>query len=170
MKKILWLAFVLVLFPFAQSCERIESLPPVPRIEYRSFEVFDTIDILGNRAKGGRLSFFFEDGDGDIGMHPPTEEVEDTNNLIVTIYRKTGGVMMPVQDNDPLKPSSYRIPFMEREGQNKILRGTIDVTFLYLFYSSADTVMYDFFIKDRALNESNVASTNEIIISENNVY
>lgn len=170
MKNNIWLALILIIFPFAQSCERIESIPPVPRIEYKSFEVFDTIDILGNRAKGGRLSFYFEDGDGDIGMLPPTGEVEDTNNLIVTLYRKSAGVMVPAQENDPLMPSSYRIPFMEREGQNKILRGTIDVTFLYLFYSVADTIKYDFYIKDRALNESNVVSTNEIIISVNNVY
>lgn len=170
MKNISWLAFVVVILPFTGSCERIESLPPVPYIEYRSFEIFDTIDILGNRAKGGKLKFYFEDGDGDIGMHPPTGEMEDTNNLMVTLYRKTGGVMVPAAEGDPLKPSSYRIPFMEREGQNKILKGTIDVTFLYLFYTPADTVMYEFYIKDRALNESNVISTNEIIISVNNVY
>lgn len=170
MKNIIWLALLLLILPFTGSCERIESLPPVPFIEYRSFEIFDTIDILGNRAKGGRLKFYFEDGDGDIGLYPPTEEVEDTNNLIVTLYRKTAGVMVPATEGDPLKPSSYRIPFMEREGQNKILRGTLDVTFLYMFYSAADTVRYDFFIKDRALNESNVVSTNEIVISKNNVY
>ena len=59
---------------------------------------------------------------------------------------------------------------MVRLGQNKILRGTISVTFLYLFYSPTDTIKYDFYIKDRALHESNVASTSEIVISTNNVY
>lgn len=170
MKKV----FRILIFPAmllgAFACERIESLPPVPFIEYKSFEVFDTIDILGNSAKGGRLTFYFEDGDGDIGMHPPSGEVTDTNNLKLTLYRKTGGVMVPAPETDPLFPSSYRIPFMEREGQNKILKGTIEVTFLYLFYFPSDTIRYDFYIIDRALNESNVVSTNEIIISENNVY
>src|SRR5512133_1697884 len=124
MKKLFFLLsvpFILV----AYNCNRIESLPPVPHIEYKSFEVFDTIDILGNSAKGGRLKFSFEDGDGDIGMQPPTGEVLDTNNLIIKLYRKTGGVMLPAPEKDPLNPSSYRIPFMEREGQNKILKGTI---------------------------------------------
>ncbi|HLN55086.1 MAG TPA: hypothetical protein VK207_03780 [Bacteroidales bacterium] len=170
MKKVFRLLYIPVILLAAWSCDRIESLPPVPHIEYKSFEVFDTVDILGNSAKGGRLEFYFEDGDGDIGLYPPTAEVLDTNNLIISLYRKTGGVMVPAPENDPLNPSSYRIPYMEREGQNKILKGTIDVTFLYLFYSVADTIRYDFYIKDRALNESNVVSTNEIIISENNTY
>ena len=78
--------------------------------------------------------------------------------------------MVPAPANDPLMPSSYRIPYMEREGQNKILKGTIDVTFLYLFYNPADTIKYDFYIKDRALNESNIVSTNEIILGQNNTY
>jgi len=71
---------------------------------------------------------------------------------------------------DPSFPSPYRIPYMVRLGVNKILKGTISVTFLYLFYSPGDTIKYDFYIKDRALNESNVASTSEIVISANNIY
>ena len=78
--------------------------------------------------------------------------------------------MVPAGDNDPLKPSSYRIPYMERLGQNKILKGTIAVTFLYLFYSPGDTIRYDFYVQDRALNQSNVASTSEIVLSENKIY
>lgn len=154
----------------AASCTKIERLPPEPYIEYVSFQIFDTVDILGNVAKGGRLKFYFEDGDGDLGLINPGGEQADTNNLIVTLYRKINGEMTLSNDNDPLRPSSYRIPYMEREGQNKILKGTISVTFLYLFYSNTDTIRYDFYIKDRALNESNIASTNEIIISKNDLY
>jgi hypothetical protein len=59
---------------------------------------------------------------------------------------------------------------MERLGLNKILKGTISVTFLYLFYSPGDTISYDFYIKDRALNESNVESTSEVVLSVNDIY
>lgn len=154
----------------SSSCTKIERLPPEPHIEFKSFRVFDTVDILGNVAKGGRLKFYFEDGDGDLGLINPGGDQSDTNNLIVKLYRKIHGEMVPAFGNDPLMPSSYRIPYMVREGQNKILKGTISVTFLYLFYSGSDTIQYDFYIKDRALNESNVASTNEIIISKNDTY
>ncbi|MEI6049783.1 MAG: hypothetical protein WCS03_12840 [Bacteroidota bacterium] len=170
MRTIKFLVTVLIAVSALCSCRKIEKLPPVPRIEFTSFAVFDTIDILGNSAKGGRLKFYFEDGDGDLGLKTPSENQPDATNLFFTLFRKTNGDMVPSGDNDPFKPSSYRIPYMERLGQNKILKGTISVIFLYLFYSPGDTIKYDFYIQDRALNESNIASTSEIIISVNDIY
>jgi hypothetical protein len=152
------------------SCTKIEHLSPIPNIRFNSFAIFDTSDILGNVSKAGRLNFYFEDGDGDVGLKAPAGGQPDTTNLFFTLYRKTDGVMVPASKNDPLYPSSYRIPYMIRLGQNKILRGTISVTFLYLFATPTDTIQYDFYIKDRALHESNVATTSEIILSTNNVY
>lgn len=170
MKKISYLLFVIILIFFTYSCRKIEQLSAVPHIEYTNFTIFDTTDILGNNSKGGRLRFSFEDGDGDLGLNSPVNNQSDSTNLFFTLYRKIDGVMQPVADNDPLKPSPYRIPYMEQLGQNKILKGTISVTFLYLFSSPSDTVSYDFYIKDRAQNVSNVVSTNEIVLSENNTY
>jgi hypothetical protein len=161
-----------VIIALSGSCNRIQTLPPVPYIEYRDFTVFDTIDILGNNCKGGRLKFYFEDGDGNIGLNSPDESDTDSTNLFFTLYRKTDGVMSEVPEDDPLRPSSYRIPYMSREGQNKILKGTITVTFLYLFYLERhnDTIMYDFYLKDRAENVSNTAATSEIPLSVNGKY
>jgi hypothetical protein len=162
---------IILLAVFAlNSCRKIEQLPSVPRIEFTSFAVFDTVDILGNIAKGGRLKFYFEDGDGDLGLKTPGNDQTDTTNLFFTLFRKKSGNMVTAAGNDPLKPSSYRIPYMERLGVNKILKGTITVTFLYLFYSPGDTIRYDFYLKDRALNVSNVESTSEIAIFDNNIY
>jgi hypothetical protein len=170
MRKTRSLSFVIIIFFCLYSCKKVEQLPAAPHIEFTSFSIFDTTDILGNNSKGGRLKFQFEDGDGDLGLNVPTDTLADSTNLFFTLFRKEGGVMVPAPDNDPLKPSSYRIPYMERLGQNKILKGTISVTFLYLFYSPSDTIRYDFYIKDRALNESNVASTSEIVLSVNKTY
>jgi len=166
-------SLILIFIPviFLASCGKIEQLPATPRIEFRSFAVFDTVDILGNNAKGGRLKFYFKDGDGDLGLPPPSGQQDyDTINLFFSLYRKTDGVMTPAPDNDPLKPSGYRIPYMERLGQNKILKGYISVTFLYLFYSEEDIIKYDFYIKDRAHNVSNTASTSEITLFVNDIY
>jgi hypothetical protein len=168
--KILSFSILLCLLSFA--CGKIEQLPDEPYIEFRSFKVFDTTDILGNDSKGGRLRFYFEDGDGDLGLDPPESVEEDSTNLFFDLYRKVNGIMVKVPANDVLNPSDYRIPYMQRTGQNKILRGTIDVTFLYLFYlkENTDTIRYDFYIKDRAGNISNTASTSEISLSDNNIY
>lgn len=170
MRLIKYLVILSTLFLALGSCRKIEHLSPVPHIEFRSFAVFDTLDILGNHAKGGRLKLYFEDGDGNLGLNTPTGTQTDTTNIFFTLFRKTGGTMAPAPANDPLKPSSYRIPYMERLGQNKIIKGTISVTFLYLFYTPKDTISYDFYIKDRDQNESNVASTGEIVLSVNNIY
>lgn len=154
------------------SCRKIEQLPAEPSIEFQNFTVFDTNDILGNYWKAGKLRFYFKDGDGDLGLKVAESGEADTTNLFFTLFRKTGGVMVQVPDNDILKPSSYRIPYMERTGQNKILKGTIDITFLYLFYDPADTdtLKYDFQIKDRADHFSNIESTCEIPLSINGTY
>ena len=152
---------------FLGSCGKIQQLPDVPRIEFRTFTVFDTTDILGNHSKGARLQFYFEDGDGDIGLDQPALNQTDTTNLFISLYRKNDGVMIPASGNDPLRPLGYRIPYMERLGQNKILKGTVKITFVYPFYSLTDTIRYDFILKDRAGNESNTASTCEIVLSRN---
>jgi hypothetical protein len=150
-----------------EGCGKIEQLPAIPRIEFRNFTVFDTMDILGNHSKGARLLFYFEDGDGDLGLDQPTTEDSDTTNLFLSLYHKKNGIMTPAAANDILNPSSYRIPYMERLGQNKILKGTVTVTMVYPFYTPGDTIMYDFKIRDRAGNESNVVNTCEIVLSRN---
>jgi len=172
MRTIKLLIILLITVLIVDSCQKIEQLSNIPNIEFTSFTVFDTIDILGNHNKAGRLKFYFEDGDGDIGLDEPTYYNPDTTNLFLTLFRKTDGVMVPSEIiNDPLLPySSYRIPYMERLGQNMILKGTISVIFLYYEFSPNDTIKYDFYIKDRALNESNTESTSEIVISNNIIY
>jgi hypothetical protein len=171
MKKITFLSTVIIVIVMMASCHKIEHLSSVPHIEYTSFKIFDTTDILGNISKGGRLKFHFEDGDGDLGLATPRgDSLADTTNLFLTLFRKKDGIMTPAASNDILYLSPYRIPYMARVGQNKILKGTVSVTFLYLFYTPADTIRYDFHIIDRAQNVSNVASTNEIVIATNKTY
>jgi hypothetical protein len=172
MVKIKLLLIIVIVLAVTTACFKVEQLPARPSIEFTSFQVFDTLDILENISKGGRLLFKFEDGDGDLGLTSPTGKQEDTTNLHLTLFRKINGSMVKVTDkNDPLLPyASYRIPYMERLGQNQILKGTISVTFIYQSYTSGDTIKYEFYIKDRADNISNTAETVEIIISKNNIY
>jgi hypothetical protein len=153
------------------SCGKIETLQPEPRVEYTNFTVFDTTDLLGNQIMGGRLKFYFEDGDGNLGLEAPEDTDEsDTINLFVTLYRMNDGEFTIAPDNDPFRTTGFRIPYMERTGQNKILKGNITVTFSYLFYSAEDSIRYDFYVKDRAGNLSNIASTSLIPVFYPGVY
>ena len=167
MRFLIYIIILATISIFSVSCGKIEQLPAVPYIEFRNFTVFDTLDILGNQSKGARLLFYFEDGDGDVGLNSPTGDELDTTNLFLSPYKKINGVMTPALPNDLLSSLKYRIPYMERLGQNKILKGTIQVSFTYSFFHPSDTIMYDFYIKDRAGNESNLVTTCEIVLSEN---
>jgi len=170
MRKLFFPALILGFMFFSQSCLKIESLPDEPRIEFRSFTLIDSTDILGNRLKAGRLKFYFEDGDGNVGNQADEIDPEGATNMFPRLYRKIDGELVLAPANDPIYPSPFRIPFMARLGQNKILKGEITVTMLYLFYEEGDTIAYDFYIKDRAMNESNVEFTSEIPLNETGVF
>ena len=155
------------------SCGKLETLPEEPRIEFTSFTVFDTTDILGNTLQAGKLRFYFEDGDGDIGLDPPSgpeDELADSINLFLTLYRIENGEPSLAPADDPYKPTGFRIPYMERLGRNTILQGHINVTLYYFFHTSEDSISYEFSIRDRAGNISNTASTPVIPVDIKGVY
>lgn len=164
-------AILILLLLFIISCGKIEKLPPEPSITFKSFEVFDTVEnLLGNKIKGGRLNFHFQDGDGDLGAPNETITPNDTN-LFLILYRLKGGKFQKVQANDYLYPAFtfYTIPNLDRKGQNKILHGNIGITILFPFFYPADTVKFRFFVKDRALHLSNVDSTCIIVLTMNGI-
>ena len=169
MKKIKLSILIFVVFALSTACFKITPISEIPSIEFISFEIFDTTDILQNKSKGGKLRFKFEDGDGDVGLKP--QNGTDTNNFKLTLYRKINGVMQLVTDADPLLPhSSYRIPYMDRVGQSSVQRGEIIITIMYQSHSQDDIIKYSFFITDRAGNVSNVEETVEIIVAQNGIY
>ncbi len=150
------------------SCKPIESLPDEPAIEFRAFSLFDMVDTLGNPVKAGKLTFYFEDGDGDLGLDAPkVPGIDPSGNLFFKLYRKNATTFDLAGPTDPLYPSEYRIPFLETGGQNKILRGTVDVTLMYYLYDTTDTLYYDFWIRDRGGHDSNTASTCIFVLGEN---
>lgn len=164
---------ILIVLPviLAVACGRIENLPDTPSVEFRSFSLFDSTDILGNHLKAGVLTFYFEDGDGDLGLaEPDSTSSSDTTNLFLTLYRKTNGVFSQVSDNDILKPSAYRIPYLTPIGQNGVLKGTIDITLLYFVYHNTDTLYYDFWVKDRAGHKSNTDSTCVVVLGTTGIF
>jgi hypothetical protein len=154
---------------FFSTCTKIEKMPAIPLIEFQTFEVFDSTDILGNPVRSGRLKFYFQDGDGDLGLQSPENPGFDTDtvNLFLKLFRKSGDDYTEALPDDPLAPSGYRIPYMTRLGQNKLLKGTITVTMLYYGFTPSDTIKYEIFIKDRAGHHSNTVNTCEIILQDN---
>ena len=82
------LILIIIVLLGGLSCKKIESLPEIPSISFKSFILIDTIDALGNEGKIGELTFDFEDGDGDIGLtQPDSLSADSTNfNLFFTLF------------------------------------------------------------------------------------
>jgi len=162
-KKILHRIYLaLALTALLASCRKIESFPPEPSIAYERFDVSDSTDLLGNHKLIGSLWFSFIDGDGDLGS-ADTTEASGKYNLFFTMYEKTEGEFIVVGEDKIGEPIRFIIPYMERTGQNKTLKGEINVKFEY-FFDIFDTIRYDFYIIDRAGNESNLETTPELIL------
>ncbi len=157
-----------VIMAFSLSCQKVESISEIPYIEFKSFELRDTIDILGNPGKIGELIFKFEDGDGDIGLEQPDSISSDTTNynLFFTLYEKIEGQFQKVDEEDLETPLNYRIPYIENIGQNKTLKGEVKVEFYYYLLMLYDTIKYEFYMVDRAMHESNVETTTEIAFTD----
>lgn len=170
------LFLIIIMMAVAGSCKKVDKFPPEPRIEYMNFTRVYNPDLeIYDR---GVLQFSFEDGDGDIGLNsndtfPPfNANSQYYYNLIITYFEMQNGELVEVpilwfnpqtEQYDTLSLSS-RIPNLTPDGVNKAISGEIfDTLFIYNFNSQFDTIKFDAYIIDRALNESNSISTPLII-------
>ena len=150
------------------GCPGIESLPDIPYIEFRDFTLAPAVDDLGNEIIRGELVFFFQDGDGDVGLNEPDTIFQGDSsqyNLFFTMFKKENQEYYELNEEELNSPLYYRIPFIEREGQNKTLKGEIQVTFEYLTIDY-DTIRYTFYIVDREEHKSNTDTTYDISFTE----
>jgi hypothetical protein len=148
------------------GCPVPEVLPDVPRVEFKSFILTEKSNPLGSTILTGELVFDFEDGDGDIGFESYSDSLTRPDtlkyNLFLTLHEKVNGKYREIDISELKSKPFYRIPPLDREGQNKTLRGEIQVDIEY-YTIDYDTLKYSFFIMDRAFHRSNVDTTSEII-------
>ncbi len=157
--RVLHFVIVLVIFVLVISCFRIEQYPPEPQIELISFTFRDTLDGLDNPVLRGTLHFSFVDGDGDIGFDTAAPQ---QNTIFLEKYKYVDGLLTPAE---LLVPLNYYVPKFEPEGNNKTLKGEImvnDIDETSPF--NGDTILYKFYIVDRAGNVSNVETTGDLIL------
>lgn len=156
--------FLLSLTVFA-SCKPEAEYPIEPVIEFNAFTPIGDM---------GRIAINFTDGDGDIGLKEShTQPPFDTssyyfNNFFIIYEEKVDGQWQAGLDlnGDPVE-FRYRVPYVTPEGQNKALKGKIEVTIQPYYYNpvsiDSDTIRYRIKIVDRELHESNEIITDEII-------
>lgn len=147
------------------SCFKSENFPLEPVISDPQ------VSVLGDSCV---VTFAFTDGDADLGIEP-----SDTfgvhapgsyyyNNIYLDYYEKDDALgWVPGLDlaGDTIR-FAYRIKPIQVSQNTEGIKGTIDVTveaFANPFSTQSDTVKFKIKLIDRALNESNVIETSEII-------
>lgn len=154
------------------GCRKYDSYPIIPHIELNSFQKF--ADSLGV-DQTGVIGLSFTDGDGDLGLTADQNTGVYQFNLFIKYFEKQKGVFKEIilTTPNPLtgKPDTLwfngRIPYITPVGKIKAISGEItDTLFINNFASPYDTIKYQIYIQDRALNKSNVVETPEIVINK----
>lgn len=162
---------ILILISFLvllASCIETEPVSPIPEVEFKSYDLFEAVDTLGNHLIVGKLEFSFVDGDADFGMDGIWDTVtwnELNYNVFLKPYEKIDTLYFPIPDDSTKPPPYYRVlrdTPLDRVGQNKTVKGFIRIEMYFFVIPDYDTIRYDFYIVDRALNKSNIESTSDI--------
>lgn len=169
-QKLQILAIFSLLLLLSFSCKEIETYSEIPEIKFKSFELSDYLlvdtSILAFEYIRGLLTFEFQDGDGDFGIFLGTPDT--VCNLFLSMYEKVDGAFIEIERTDTLIPPLDRVikydDAMAREGQNKLLKGELELLIRYLKnFPHYDTIKYEFYIEDRKGHKSNIESTNDIL-------
>ena len=140
------------------SCKPEVDYPDEPTVSFKEFTFADTV-LLGNTVKRGILIFSFTDGDGDIGF----DTVQPRQNTIfLTKHKMKDNVLTQM---DLLVDLNYFVERLYNDDKRQAASGDIKIEELNEYASSfGDTIMYKFYIVDRAGNHSNTDSTGLIVI------
>ncbi len=148
------------------ACGPREKFPDEPYIEFVALEKIDNGTGKDDMAN---LIIHFQDGDGDVGL-----DVSDTTgifskdsayyyNFFIDYYEKQHGQWVLVDLPTPLHA---RVPRLS-ENEPESIEGEITIlTYINNYFSPYDTIKLSCQLVDRALNESNIIETPEIIVNK----
>lgn len=147
------------------ACDETIEYSPIPAISYKSCTVKDSVDILGNSKIYVKLLFSIIDGDGDMGLSEkdttaPYVDEYQYNFFSTVFYYQEGGY-----DSTGIPDYNYRIPYIEIEN-HRAYKAEVTVEFEYFENQlQGDSIAYQFFVVDRALNHSDTLLTPGIAVS-----
>ncbi len=142
------------------ACKKSEQFSYIPYLEFRKYQLKDSVDALGNMAKICELHLYFTDGDGDIGLFDEDTIAPFDYNLFVNYFEMQNDSLQQINVSPPFH---IRIPNLTPSGQNKSLKVNVkydvDIT-----YRNSDTIKFELKLFDRALNESDWVSSGLILL------
>jgi len=160
MKKII--AFATIIIVVLSACRVPEQYSDIPEIKLISFEKLNEEEAL--------LTFYFQDGEGDIGLSDSEIAPPYDYNFFCDYYEKQNGVFVKIDSVETpkgIEPYNFngripRLSSLPKESINGIIYHTITPSFYNIFSPYNDTIQLKFFIVDRKLNKSNVEEANMI--------
>lgn len=163
MKQVVKLSIIMTFF-FALGCKKEDPEPTPPVITFLDAG-------MATEDSYALVRFEFFDKDGDLGLKQDENQGEQQFNLFVDYYEKQNGnwvlkspiITFNVAENKfDTTELHLRIPFIENEAK-RALEGETEVKLLYDF--NADTIRYEMYITDRALQKSNKITTTDLIVN-----
>ena len=148
------------------GCVHQEHYSEVPHIEFVRLEKVDDGSGHDNQAN---LTIAFQDGDGDIGLNArDTTGVFSPDstyyyNFFIDFLEKRQGEWVEIELPTPLHA---RVPYLSDDVPESIEGELSILTFINNYYSPFDTIKLRCQLVDRALHESNIIETPEIIVKK----
>ena len=175
------LFFLFALSTLLNSCRKEEELSPVPQLEFQRFIKYS--DVSG-RDTAVDFVFTLVDGDGDIGFRENefnTACGADNSNLYLAYEEKTGLTYRPrkiwleVVEVTPACDTlvyfdsvqvkfNQRMQYIEPASNRKSIEATVTYRMDYLsaLILLSKTGRFEFYIRDRANNKSNVVYSGDL--------
>lgn len=156
------------------SCIEKPDFPSEPSITFESIKVDNVVDQtlsgLGQRVfkDSVTISIGFRDGDGDLGVNETDKEKLEKggkfNYVVSRLVRRNGKFV--VQNPIP-SHSGIFVNLKAYSSKPGPIEGslTYSIDFLPLNSSRKDTVKFEVKIIDRANNESNVITTDSVLVN-----
>lgn len=170
---------LLLLVLLVSGCREEPNYPKEPEI---TFERIDQYTYTKNRITFDSLVLVvnFQDGDGNLGLRrsptgssdpdfqPPFDQSSPYfNNFFANLQVKRGNIYVPYPFPVESLNLHGRFPRLSLDDKDETLEGEIKYTltnFSNDIFDPRDTVRFEIFIYDRALNKSNVVYSDDIVL------
>jgi hypothetical protein len=157
---------LLLIIVLLSSCLKQEDFPNRPDVEFIGF--FPSSIATNSADSLGFVRFSFTDGDGDLGLGDGdtlgvfAQGQPYYYNLFIHYFEKQNGEYIEVV---PPLPFHVRFKRLVAVGGNGSLQGQMDVGVFGRPGTPYDTIRYEMYIVDRALQHSDTLVTNDIVLN-----